>query len=82
MENALADLQLLLHGSALQAALPLRWTALKLLEGDEVVMAQVRGLPGGASVVTAATAASCSRAGRPVRRRRGHACSGLALQRY
>jgi Fe2+ transport system protein B len=34
MENALADLQLLLHGSALQAALPLRWTALKLLEGD------------------------------------------------
>ncbi len=56
MENALADLQLLLHGSALQAALPLRWTALKLLEGDEVVMAQVRALPGGASVVTAATA--------------------------
>lgn len=54
LESAISDIQRVLHGPAQQTSLPLRWTALKLLEGDSVVIARVSALPGGARVVTAA----------------------------
>ncbi len=57
MEEALAELVARFkQDHLLPKTLPVRWTALKLLEGDSVIRARVSELPGGPGAVAYATA--------------------------
>ena len=57
LEAALDDVSAQLHGMPTRApALPARWTALKLLEGDDNIAARVAALPGGRVIVDSAHA--------------------------
>jgi ferrous iron transport protein B len=58
LEAALAEVTANLADITPAATLPLRWTALKLLEGDEAIAMQVAALPGGQAVVSTAAAAA------------------------